>query len=54
MFAEVLGASETDEQSPNHPPDPPVKVFTTTVINVSECLVTEKITEAGTAYSVGL
>ena len=53
VVAEVIGASETDEQIPNQLPAPPVKLFTTTIGNVSELLMEDIITEAGTLYSVG-
>ena len=48
MVSEVIGESNTGEQSPKHPPGPPVDVFTTTVSNVSEWLVADKLTEDGT------
>ena len=53
VVAEVTGTSETDEQRLNHPPGPPVEVFTTTVSNVLEWLVIDTFTKSGTLYYVG-
>ena len=44
VVAEVVGASETDEQIPNQTTVPLVEVFTTTVSNVLEWLVAETLT----------
>ena len=41
VVTEVSGASKTHEQIRSQPPGPPVEVLTTTVSNVSECLVSE-------------
>ena len=54
MVADVVRASKTDEQSSIQPPVPPVEVFTTTVSTVSEWLVSDTFTEAGTLSSVGV
>ena len=54
MVAEVVGASKTDEQSPNLPPAPPVEMSNTTVINVSEWLVAETITKSSILSYVGV
>ena len=54
MVAEVVGASKTDEHRPNEPPGPPVEVFTTTVINVLEWLMSETLTKSSTLYYVGV
>ena len=53
VVAEVIGVSETEDQILNHPPAPPVEVFTTVVINISELLVAETLTKYGTLYDVG-
>ena len=47
MVAEVVRASETDEQILNQPPGPPVEVFTDMVSNDSEWSVAETSTKAG-------
>ena len=52
MVADVVGASETDEQIPNQPPPPPVEVFNTTMSNGLEWLVADALTEAGKLYYV--
>ena len=54
VVEEVVGAPETDEQSPKYPPGPPVEVFTTTVSNVLEWSVAETLIKAGRIYSVGV
>ena len=48
MVAGDIIASETDEQISNHPPGPPVEVFTTMVSNVLDWSVAETLIEAGT------
>ena len=54
VVAEVVGASKTGYKSLNHPPSPPVEVFTTMASNVSEWLVAETLTKASTRSSVGV
>ena len=45
---------KADEHIPNQPPGPPVEVFTTTGINVSQWSVAETLTESSTLYYVGV
>ena len=52
VVAEVVGASENDEQIPNQPPDPPVEVFTTAVSNVLEWSVAQTLTKDSKLFSV--
>ena len=54
VVAEVAGASETVEQSPNQPTAPPVEVFTIMVCKFSGFLLADTLTKAGTMYSVGV
>ena len=54
VVAEVVGASETDEQILNQPPGSPVEVFTTTESDVLEWSVAETLIKAGRIYSVGV
>ena len=50
----VVTASDTGQQRPNQILGYPAEVFTTTVSNVLECSVTDKLTKYGTLSTVGL
>ena len=54
VVEEIVGESNTDEQSPNQPSGPPFEVLTTTVSNILDWLVAETLTKSVTLSYVGL